>query len=259
MARWATPGHRVASRTIRIPGLVEARVHQSGRLSTVRRLRTRHRRTSERGVHAVHSVITVMTELREREKIRPPTNRDRPARPRSVIATSERSAHVKLSVMQENLARGLSDRQPGVSSRSTLPVLANVLLKTEDSGAQAHRHEPRDRDHLLGYRQDRRGRRHDVPARLLTDLVNSLPPGDKVELEVYRRRHAPREGRAVPDAHQGDRGRGVPGGPDRRRATDDADRPERPAPRSRRTAFAAASDEARPILTGVLARFEGDR
>ena len=41
---------------------------------------------------------------------------------------------VKLSVMQENLARGLSVVSRAVSNRSTLPVLANVLLKTEDAG-----------------------------------------------------------------------------------------------------------------------------
>jgi DNA polymerase-3 subunit beta len=41
---------------------------------------------------------------------------------------------VKLSVMQENLARGLSVVSRAVSSRNTLPVLANVLLKTEDGG-----------------------------------------------------------------------------------------------------------------------------
>jgi DNA polymerase-3 subunit beta len=36
--------------------------------------------------------------------------------------------------MQENLARGLSVVSRAVSTRSTLPVLANVLLKTEDGG-----------------------------------------------------------------------------------------------------------------------------
>ena len=70
---------------------------------------------------------------------------------------------MKLSVMQENLARGLSVVSRAVSSRSTLPVLANVLLKTEDARAQADRHQPRDRDHLLGARQDRDGRRDDRP------------------------------------------------------------------------------------------------
>ena len=41
---------------------------------------------------------------------------------------------MKLSVMQENLARGLSVVSRAVSSRSTLPVLGNVLIRTEDGG-----------------------------------------------------------------------------------------------------------------------------
>ncbi|MDL2336133.1 MAG: hypothetical protein QFC55_08895, partial [Chloroflexota bacterium] len=36
--------------------------------------------------------------------------------------------------MQENLARGLGIVSRAVSSRSTLPVLSNVLLRTEDAG-----------------------------------------------------------------------------------------------------------------------------
>ena len=41
---------------------------------------------------------------------------------------------VNVSVMQENLARGLSVVSRAVSSRSTLPVLGNVLIRTEDGG-----------------------------------------------------------------------------------------------------------------------------
>jgi len=41
---------------------------------------------------------------------------------------------VNVSVMQENLARGLSVVSRAVSTRSTLPVLGNVLIRTEDGG-----------------------------------------------------------------------------------------------------------------------------
>ena len=41
---------------------------------------------------------------------------------------------MNVSVMQENLARGLQTVSRAVSNRATLPVLANVLLKTESSG-----------------------------------------------------------------------------------------------------------------------------
>jgi len=39
---------------------------------------------------------------------------------------------MKVSCLQENLAKGLSVVGRAVASRSTLPVLANILLSTED-------------------------------------------------------------------------------------------------------------------------------
>src|ERR1051325_9720657 len=63
---------------------------------------------------------------------------DRPARPRQdptrdPVPSPWSEPDVKLSVMQETLARGLSVVSRAVSNRS-LPVLTNVLLKTEDAG-----------------------------------------------------------------------------------------------------------------------------
>ena len=101
--------------------------------------------------------------------------------------------------MQENLARGLSVVSRAVSNRSTLPVLANVLLKTEDAGLKLT---ATNLEIGITYwvpgKIDEDGATT-VPAKLLTDLVNSLPGGDKVELEVDRRRDAARQGRPVPD------------------------------------------------------------
>ena len=39
---------------------------------------------------------------------------------------------MRISVLQENLARGLTNVARAVSPRSTLPVLGNVLVATED-------------------------------------------------------------------------------------------------------------------------------
>ena len=39
---------------------------------------------------------------------------------------------MKVSVLQENLARGLNIVSRAVSTRSTLPVLSNVLVATEE-------------------------------------------------------------------------------------------------------------------------------
>ena len=166
---------------------------------------------------------------------------------------------MKLSVMQENLARGLSVVSRAVSNRSTLPVLANVLLKTEDAGLKLTA-----TNLEIGITYWVPGKIEvdgatTVPAKLLSDLVNSLPAGDRVDLALGAGDTLDlRCGRF--ETHI----KGI-----------DADEfpaigaaGERPTTRIAQnvlrralaeTAFAAASDEARPILTGVLAKFEGDR
>jgi len=166
---------------------------------------------------------------------------------------------VKLSVMQENLARGLSVVSRAVSNRSTLPVLANVLLKTEDAGLKLT---ATNLEIGITYwvpgKIDTDGATT-VPAKLLTDLVNSLPGGDRVDLEL--------QAGDLLDLRCGRFQTHIKG--------IDADEfpaigaaGERPTTRIAQnvlrqalaeTTFAAASDEARPILTGVLAKFEGDQ
>ena len=89
---------------------------------------------------------------------------------------------MKLSVMQENLARGLAVVSRAVSNRSTLPVLANVLLRTEDGGLRLT---TTNLEIGLVYwvpgKVETDGATT-VPARLLTDLVSSLPGGERIEL-----------------------------------------------------------------------------
>jgi DNA polymerase-3 subunit beta len=165
---------------------------------------------------------------------------------------------VKLSVMQENLARGLGVVSRAVSNRSTLPVLANVLLKTEDGGLRLT---TTNLEIGLVYwvpgKVESDGSTT-VPARLLSDLVSSLPGGQRIDLETG----------ANETLH-------VSAGPFKSNVKGiDADEfpsiqptGERPTTRIAQkvlkraleeTAFAAATDEARPILTGVLCRFEGE-
>jgi DNA polymerase-3 subunit beta len=169
------------------------------------------------------------------------------------------TTYVKLSVMQENLARGLSVVSRAVSSRSTLPVLANVLLRTEDAGLKLTA-----TNLEIGITYWVPGKIETdgattVPARLLTDLVGSLPASERVDLEL--------QGADTLHLRCGRFATHVKG--------IDADEfptiqtaGERPTTRISQkvlkraleeTIFAAASDEARPILTGVLARFEGDK
>jgi len=161
--------------------------------------------------------------------------------------------------MQENLARGLSVVGRAVSSRSTLPVLANVLLRTEDAGLKLTA-----TNLEIGITSWVPGKIEvegslTVPARLIADVVAGLPPGERVDLEV--------EGGTTLHIRAGryqTRLRGIDA--DEFPVIPTAgDRPTtRLAQRALRRALgegacAAASDEARPILTGVLTRFSGDR
>jgi DNA polymerase-3 subunit beta len=169
------------------------------------------------------------------------------------------TTHVKLSVMQENLARGLSVVSRAVSSRSTLPVRANVRLRTEDAGLKLTA-----TNLEIGITYWVPGKIETdgattVPARLLTDLVGSLPGSERVDLEL--------QGADTLHLRCGRFATHVKG--------IDADEfptiqtaGERPTTRISQKVmkhaleeviFAAASDEARPILTGVLARFEGSK
>jgi DNA polymerase III subunit beta len=165
---------------------------------------------------------------------------------------------VKLSVMQENLARGLSVVSRAVSNRS-LPVLTNVLLKTEDGGLKLTA-----TNLEIGITYWVPGKIEvdgatSVPARLLTDLVNSLPGGEPIILELGEGEtlHI-RSGRFESNI----KGISADDFPTVQTA---GERPITRIPQKvlrqalEETAFAAASDEARPILTGVLARFEGDQ
>jgi DNA polymerase III subunit beta len=168
------------------------------------------------------------------------------------------SVIVKLTAMQENLARGLSTVSRAVSSRATLPVLSNVLLRTEDGGLKltATNLEIAITAWVPG-KIDSDGSLT-VPARLFADVVSGLPAGERVELNAEGSSLRVSAGRY--QTHL----RGI-----------DADEfPVIPPPGERPTTriaqkdlrealsevvFAAASDEARPILTGVLTRMSGDR
>ena len=165
---------------------------------------------------------------------------------------------MKLSVLQENLARGLSVVSRAVSTRSTLPVLANVLLRTEDGGLRLT---TTNLEIGLVYwvpaKVETDGAAT-VPAKLLTDLVTALPGGSKVELEMGANETlhltaGPFQSHLKGiDADEFPSIQAVGERPTTRIAQDVLKRA------LEETAFAAATDEARPILTGVLWRFDGD-
>jgi DNA polymerase-3 subunit beta len=164
---------------------------------------------------------------------------------------------VKLSVMQENLARGLQVVSRAVSTRSTLPVLNNVLLRTEDGGLKLTA-----TNLEIGITYWVPGKIDidgavTVPARLLTDIVLGLPSNERVNLELQAQETLHIKAERFETRIKGIDAEEFPAIPSAG---------EKPTTRVAQNVlrealdevtFAAATDEARPILTGVLARFDG--
>ena len=165
---------------------------------------------------------------------------------------------MKLSVIQENLARGLAVVGHGVASRNTLPILSNVYLGTEDGGLRLVATNLEIAvTHWVPAKIEEKGATT-IPARLLSDVVNGLP-NEKIDISL------------LPDGRVHLKcGRSA----SHLRATPADDFPQVGAAGERVTArisqkelraaldstvFAAAGDEARPILTGVLTSFTGEK
>src|SRR5574342_220575 len=90
---------------------------------------------------------------------------------------------MKVTVLQENLARVLSMVSKAVSPRSTLPVLANILIAADEGRLRLSATNLEiDITCWIPARIDEEGSTT-VPARTFTDLVSTLP-GDQVNLKL---------------------------------------------------------------------------
>ncbi|MBU0704712.1 MAG: DNA polymerase III subunit beta [Chloroflexi bacterium] len=163
---------------------------------------------------------------------------------------------MKVSCLQENLAKGLGIVGRAVSPRSTLPVLGNILLATDAGRLKLSATNLEVGINCwIGAKVEEDGATT-VPARTLVDLVNALPP-ERVDMELVVRTQTLnlRAGRSESNI----------------KGIDAQEFPIVPAPEGeggipvepgvlrtaiQQVAFAAATDESRPILTGVLAKFE---
>ncbi len=166
---------------------------------------------------------------------------------------------MKVTVLQENLARGLGIVSRAVSPRSTLPVLSNILIATDEGRLRLSA-----TNLELGItcwiaaRVDEEGSTT-VPARTFSDLVNTLP-GDQVQLTLDLK---------TQNLH-------LKGGTSNNdiKCIDAQEFPPLPTPEMdsavqlnvadfkemiHQVAFAASTDEARPVLMGVLMNVEKDK
>ncbi len=166
---------------------------------------------------------------------------------------------MKVTVLQENLARGLGIVSKAVSPRSTLPVLANILIASDEGRLRLSA-----TNLELGItcwvpaRIEEEGSTT-VPARTFSDLVNNLP-GDQVnlKLDVQTQTLNVRCGTSTNDI----------------KCIDAQEFPPLPVPdlegavqinsgdfreMIHQVAFAASTDEARPVLMGVLIQVDKDK
>ena len=163
---------------------------------------------------------------------------------------------MKVSVLQENLAHGLSVVSRAVSPRSTYPILANVLISAEDGRLRLS---ATDRELgitcWIGAKIEEPGATT-VPARTFNDLVATLP-SEAIAMDLVVRTQTLHlsAGRSSADI----------------KGMDAQEFPPMPEPDKdggmklpiaefkemvQQVVFAASRDDARPVLTGVLITVE---
>jgi len=93
---------------------------------------------------------------------------------------------VKLSCLQENLAKGISIVSRVVSTRAVLPVLSNILMATDEGRLKlAATDLSTSITCWIGAKVEEDGA-ITIPARLLSDFVSSLPPA-QIQMELVTR------------------------------------------------------------------------
>ncbi|MCH7841547.1 MAG: DNA polymerase III subunit beta [Chloroflexi bacterium] len=166
---------------------------------------------------------------------------------------------MKISCLQENLSRGLAVVGRAVASRATLPVTQNVLLSVDQSMLKLSATNLEiAMTTWVGAMIEEEGS-ITVPARLLTEFVNSLP-NDKIDLELEQGSGLLQISSGSSTAHIN--------------ITDASEFPPIPTVDDgiaaeidplvlktaiTRVAFAAATEESRPVLTGVEIKLDGNK
>lgn len=166
---------------------------------------------------------------------------------------------MKVSCLQDRLAKGLSIVSRAVTSK-VLPVLSNILIAADDARLKlAATNLEIGITCWIGGKVEEEGATT-VPARLLTEFVNSLPRDAKIDMSLDVRTQTLNLRCAQHDA----RIKGIDASEFPVIPTGDGARPlPVPAVAFRhmldQVLFAAASDETRPILTGVLTELRENR
>lgn len=156
---------------------------------------------------------------------------------------------MKLQVTQENLNKALGTVARVASTRNTLPVLANVLIKTVNNRVSIS---ATNLDiaitQYIGAKVSEEGS-ITVPARLMQDFVSSLPAGNiEFDLDDFKLHIATEQYKSVINGVSAEEFPVMPAITEGRTWTV-------PAPILKKSlqqvVLAASNDEARPVLTGV--------
>jgi len=165
---------------------------------------------------------------------------------------------MKLSCLQENLNRGLNIVGRAVATRTTLPITNNVLLATEQSRLKlAATNLEMAITCWIGAKVEEEGS-ITVPARLLTEFVSSLP-SDKIDISLSPRTKTLELKCARFEARiSGVDAKDFPPIPKVEGGITTKAEIESLQQGIDHVVFAAATEESRPVLTGVDAQFNGD-
>lgn len=167
---------------------------------------------------------------------------------------------MKLSCLQENLKKGLSIASHAVAGKSTLPVLSNVLLATDAGRLKiAATNLEIGLTCWIGGKIEEEGA-ITVPAKLLNDVIGGLP-NDRVNLTLDSRTQTLHVTCARFEANiKGIEADEFPVIPTiSERAPSASFPPAMLREAIEQIAFAAATDDTRPVLTGVLIRLRGNQ
>ena len=165
---------------------------------------------------------------------------------------------MKLSCLQENLNRGLSVVGRAVATRATLPITNNVLLATDQSRLKlVATNLEMAISCWIGAKVEEEGA-ITVPARLLTEFISSLP-NEKVDISLSPRTKTLELKCARFEARvSGVDAKDFPPIPKIEEGITTKVEVDSLRQGISQVVFAAASEESRPVLTGVDAQFEGD-
>ncbi|MCB0078358.1 MAG: DNA polymerase III subunit beta [Anaerolineales bacterium] len=162
---------------------------------------------------------------------------------------------MRITCKQEHLARGMGIVGRAVSSRSTLPVLSNIFLGTEEGALKLAATNLEIGVTAFVKATVQEGGATTVPAKLFGDLVSQSPP-ENIQLTLDEQNQTVHYRCASVDASiKGIDAAEFPIIP----TADEGHVVNVPAPLFKQmieqVAFAAAVDESRPILTGVLLKW----